>query len=182
MTNKKLLKSFLVLALMFALSSSVFASEVTGTLSSSASGSGDQASGTLGGTVSDDSSSGGGGGGGRSSGSIPSGGGSGGTVLGASTEQPAVDDSSYSNSIAYGGTALQPSYRSNSTVFEPALEQPIEVAQAFDGSVFSASTSQPEVTDVGGGMGVWFWIILILLLAVIARYVYNRNKKESTNY
>ncbi len=168
MKNHKLLKPLLVLALMFVLSSSAMASEVTGTLSSSSGGSTDQASGTSGG------SSGGG------STTTSGGGHEKGVVLGSSTMNENNSPALYN--IAYGGTALQPNYYDYSGL-NSETESSAKLAEARNvgGTVLGDSTVA-ETLDVSNKFGMELSIIILLILAGIGMYIHNHNKKSSMNY
>lgn len=180
MNYKTLLKSFSILALVLAFSTHIYASEVTGNLSSSntqdtdgGSSSGSEVGGTLdngiilAGNVSGGSSSG------SSRGSSNSG--NGGFVLGAST----VQDVSQVNNLSSDGMSLSPS--------TGILALGTETSESVDGSILlgvettkAATPLQAAViTDESSGIN-WLWIILLaLLLVTTGIYFYNLDDRKT---
>ncbi|MFA6520416.1 MAG: hypothetical protein WCT44_02285 [Candidatus Paceibacterota bacterium] len=184
MKHNILLKSFLVLTLIFTLSSHAYASEVTGTLSSSNTGNENSTSGSMSGTVSSPpSESGGGDGSSSSSGSRRSTG----TVLGASTEPTNATTTNY---FSNDGTAFVPSSRSLaiSPGTDEATDDSAMITNNEDvlGAETAEAASPTQVAAAGVGLGnlsgmAWFWIILlILLLLAVIIYVYTRQGKSRT--
>jgi hypothetical protein len=181
MKNQIILKSFLMLALIFAFSSLAHASEVTGTLASangssstvsSSSSSGTISGQTISGTVSGSTSS-----------STSGGGGSVGPVLGASTiatNYPVI------SAFSDDGMAFNPGVRSVSTGSETStLAQTTPPGVAPRTSVFDPSTQTATAIGAFSGFnaGTWFWIILLLLLlAVVIISSYNRSQYKNKAY
>ena len=176
--NKTLLKSFLLFALLCMFSSSAYASEVIGPLSSSGATAPEEqssGSGTISGSVGGSSSSGSG-----SSGSTSSGGTSGGgTVLGAST---VAAGSPSSNSLSSDGMALQTSNKGLAVDY--GTEAGASTPEATPTVTTPFDYSSAQVAAVGGisnfSAADWFWIILLILLLVgTIIYIYNRNREDN---
>lgn len=159
------------------LSSYAYASEVTGTLSSTSTGNENSTSvsGSISGTVSSPSS--GTGGGSFSNGS------SNGSVLGASTGPIISPIISTNNTFSPNNTAFVPSSRG--LAISSGTD---DGAVAIDGNVLGAEAN-PDITSpqiaaaTGGFTGfsgmTWFWIIiLLLLLLAFIIYLYKREDKN----
>jgi hypothetical protein len=209
MKKQAILKSFLSAVLLLSISSQGYASEVTGSLSSSGvtsqqgSGgndtSGSVATGTLASSVVGTGSgqitgtvTGGSSGGGSSSSGGGGGGTGGGMVLGASTasNNPSTNGavlgaSNISNNpgdttFSYDGLALMP--RTSSLAFVSDEEDPSSLAVGDDSLL--GDISPVVLGEEAGGFWsvVWFWsILLLLLLLAAAIYRYIRNSQEHGN-
>jgi len=176
MKYKLVLKSFLLFALIFTFSSGVYASEVTGNLSSTGvNNENSTIDGSISGTVTSPQSNDNGGGGRSSSGNNRNG-----LVLGASTTEIA---SSNNNSVSTDGMALNPP--SNGTVYGSETTSDVstdQMAQAYVATPADNPLTPVTFTSTensGLSTSSWIWIILIiLLLIIIINYIYNGSKNR----
>ncbi|MDQ3244855.1 MAG: hypothetical protein M3P22_00685 [bacterium] len=196
MKNKKIIKTFLILSLIFVFvfTSNVYASEVTGNLSSASGSTSTQSSGdsTTSGTLSSNSTSltstdsssnngiiAGNVSGGTSGGT--GGGGSGGSSLLASTVIP----NTYTQNSRNSGIVLGSNDTSNDVIHsmpESIMEDSNTLAINTTQDDSSIQTANTIESSTGFSLINWFWLLLfLLLLLLIVKYLYdlekdNRNK------
>lgn len=179
MTRNNLIGAFALLAVLSLGATNVFASEVTGTLSSNGvTSSNSGTTGTIGGTVSPAPQSAGGGGGG--------GGGGNPLTLGVTNANAAGSGSVAGASSATGfpqgqvlGTSAGQTVGGGSSVSGTVTPEEPPLLASTQGTGNSTGNVLGATAASGVDMGMWLWWLLILVIAAaIGYYFYQRTKHE----